>query len=61
MTPGDIIEIALGTHRVQTSTGELRGEGGRIVIDDDTIQVTGVPVALATGTPSGPVSSSSSA
>ena len=41
VTLGDVIDVALGRHRVQTSAGVWAGTGGRVRIDDRRIAVRG--------------------
>jgi len=49
ITPGAVIDIALGPHRVRTEKGELRGTGGSIQIGDEQIVVRGIKTAPVGG------------
>jgi len=49
ITPGAVLDIALGPHRVRTEQGELRGTGGSVRIGDDHIVVRGIETAPVGG------------
>ncbi len=45
ITMGDVVEIALGPHRVRTEKGELRGTGGTVSVSDREVVIRGVQTA----------------